>query len=97
MRERASGVNPSQLLLLSTIATLSHPALDTLNTYGVRWLMPFNGRWFYGDTLFIVDPWVWLALAIGVILSRPARGFTRPAKIALWISLAYASAMAVSG
>ena len=35
--------------------------------------------------------------AIGVILSRPARGITRPARIALWVSLAYASAMAVSG
>lgn len=96
-RDTPSAVIPSQLLLLSAIAILSHPALDTLNTYGVRWLMPFSGRWYYGDTLFIVDPWVWLALAIGVILSRPARGFTRPAKVALWVSLAYASAMAVSG
>jgi inner membrane protein len=96
-RSERAGAVPAQLLLLSAIAILSHPALDTLNTYGVRWLMPFSGRWFYGDTLFIVDPWVWLALAIGVVLSRPARGFTRPARIALWSSLAYASAMAVSG
>ena len=32
--------------------------------------MPFSSRWFYGDTLFIVDPWVWLALALGVYFSR---------------------------
>ena len=51
-------ISIGQLLLLSFIAVLSHPILDTLNTYGVRWLMPLSGEWFYGDTLFIIDPWV---------------------------------------
>jgi inner membrane protein len=88
-----SDVRPRQLLLLSGIAILTHPALDTLNTYGVRWLMPFSGRWFYGDTLFIVDPWMWLTLGAGVLLSRrPAHG--RPARLALWLAFAYAAAMA---
>ncbi len=50
------------LLLLSAVGVLSHPALDWLNNYGIRLLMPFDGRWFYGDALFIIDPWVWLAL-----------------------------------
>jgi inner membrane protein len=59
-----------EVLRLAALAILSHPILDTLNTYGVRWLMPFDGRWFYGDTLFIVDPWMWLALGLGVLLSR---------------------------
>jgi inner membrane protein len=84
------------VLLLSSVAILSHPILDTLNTYGMRWLMPFSGRWFYGDTLFIVDPWLWLALGFGVMLSRPPRGSTRPARIALWLSFAYVVVMAVS-
>ena len=79
-----SGVRLARLLLLlSTIAVLSHPVLDTLNTYGVRWLMPFSGRWFYGDTLFIVDPWIWLALGVGVVLSRPRQARNRPARVAL--------------
>jgi inner membrane protein len=68
-----SPVRPGQVLRLATIAVLSHPILDTLNTYGVRWLMPLSGRWFYGDTLFIVDPWVWLALGTGVLLAGRAR------------------------
>ena len=88
-----SGVRPGQLLLLSCVSIWSHPALDTLNTYGVRWLMPFSGRWFYGDTLFIVDPWVWLALGLGVLLSR-LRASTRPARVALWLVFGYAAAMA---
>jgi inner membrane protein len=91
-----SGLVPGQVLLLSSIAILSHPILDTLNTYGMRWLMPFSGRWFYGDTLFIIDPWLWLALGFGVMLSRPPRGSTRPARVALWLSFAYVVAMAVS-
>ena len=90
-----SGMVPREVFFLSSVAILSHPILDTLNTYGMRWLMPFSGRWFYGDTLFIVDPWLWLALGAGVALSRPGRG-TRPARIALWFSFAYVVAMAAS-
>ncbi|MEO1084814.1 MAG: metal-dependent hydrolase [Acidobacteriota bacterium] len=54
--------DPRQLLLLYAVAIWSHPLLDWLNTYGVRVLMPFRGDWFYGDALFIIDPWVWLML-----------------------------------
>jgi inner membrane protein len=89
-----TGAVPGQILLLSSISVWSHPALDTLNTYGVRWLMPFSGRWFYGDALFIVDPWVWLALGLGVALSR-LRSSTMPARVALWVAFGYAAAMAV--
>jgi inner membrane protein len=66
--ERRSRAGP--LLLLSYIGVLSHVALDWLNNYGVRLLMPFSARWFYGDALFIVDPWLWLLLGGGVWLAR---------------------------
>jgi inner membrane protein len=95
-------VVPKELLLLSFIAILSHPILDTLNTYGVRWLMPFSGEWFYGDTLFIVDPLVWLVLALGIYSSRRLQrsGRSDPARPA-WFSLAvitlYVGGMALSG
>lgn len=96
-----------QLLLLSVIAVLSHPVLDLLNTYGVRLLMPFSGEWFHGDALFIVDPWMWLTLGIGVLLSRrlaarrPLQGRAvrseRPARVALALVTAYALAMTALG
>ena len=67
-------IRPLQLLMLSALSVWSHPLFDLLNTYGVRLLMPFSGRWFYGDALFIIDPWVWVVLALGTTMSlRRAR------------------------
>ncbi|HLF12426.1 MAG TPA: metal-dependent hydrolase [Gammaproteobacteria bacterium] len=58
----AAPARAGPLLLLAALAVVTHPTLDWLNNYGLRWLMPFDGRWFYGDALFIVDPWIWLTL-----------------------------------
>lgn len=62
--------DPKWLLLLSSIAVLTHPVLDWLNTYGMRWLMPFRPDWFYGDAVNIADPWIWLILGAGWLLGR---------------------------
>ena len=72
----------AQLALLSYIGVFSHVFLDWLNTYGVRLLMPFSDRWFYGDALFVVDPWLYLVLGAGVWLAkrRERRGLPRPAR-----------------
>lgn len=64
----APPVRPGELLLLAYLAVASHPLLDWLNTYGIRLLMPFDGRWLYGDTLFIIDPWLWLLLGGALFL-----------------------------
>jgi inner membrane protein len=60
------------LVLLAVLGVATHPLLDWMNNYGVRLLMPFSGRWYYGDALFIVDPWVWLMLGAAVFLARRA-------------------------
>ncbi|REJ76602.1 MAG: metal-dependent hydrolase [Acidobacteria bacterium] len=67
----------AQLTVLAYLGALTHPALDWLNTYGVRLLMPFDDRWFYGDVLFIVDPWFWLILGAGLYLDRPPESTSR--------------------
>lgn len=66
-------LRPSQLLLLSALAILTHPTLDWMNVYGMRWLMPFDGTWFYGDSLFILDPWLWLLLGAAWLVGRRLR------------------------
>jgi inner membrane protein len=65
-------VRPLQLYWLALIGTLSHPAFDWLNSYGIRLLEPFSSRWFYGDTLFIIDIWLWGLLIGGLVWSRAA-------------------------
>ena len=57
------------LLLVAFVGTISHPILDLMNTYGVRLMEPLSDRWLYADTLFIMDPWVWIALILGLELS----------------------------
>jgi len=63
-------MRPGVLLGIAFLGVWSHPLLDWLNTYGIRLLMPFNDTWFYGDTLFIIDPWFWLLAGAGVVLAR---------------------------
>lgn len=58
------------LLALAYIGTLTHPAMDWLNSYGIRLLSPFSDEWFAGDTLFIIDIWIWAALIGGWWVSR---------------------------
>jgi len=81
------------LLLACFLGVLSHPALDFLNTYGIRLLEPFSHRWYYGDTLFIVDPWIWIMLILGLEFSwraeRLGRNWERPAAYAFCAVLAY--------
>lgn len=82
------------LLALSYLGVFTHVFLDYLNNYGIRLLMPFSDRWFYGDAVFIVDVWLWGMLAVGALLSR--RGRTRPARIGLAAASIYIVAMVVS-
>ena len=68
----------SALVGFCCLGVWSHPCLDWLNTYGMRWLMPFDGTWFYGDAVFIADPWLWLVLGCGFLLAK------RP-RVATWV------------
>jgi inner membrane protein len=87
--EKRLPVHKVWLLVLAYIGTLSHPLFDWFNSYGIRLLEPFSSEWFYGDTLFIIDVWIWAALTAGVWLSlrrerREASNWQRPA----WIGFA---------
>ena len=86
-------VKPLPLLLLCLIGTLSHPLLDFMNTYGVRLLEPLSHKWFYADTLFIIDPWIWIMLILGLEMSwraeRLGHSWGRPALWSLGAVVAY--------
>lgn len=92
-RGRGSHARPLPLFGLTAVAVASHSALDWLNTYGIRFLMPFDGTWYYGDALFIIDPYLWLLLGAPVVVACSA---SRAAAFA-WIVLGCATTLLVTG
>jgi inner membrane protein len=63
-----------------TVALLSmatHPVLDYTNNYGLRPFLPFSGTWYYGDLLFIFDPYIDGILLLGLIAGRYLNGRRR--------------------
>lgn len=94
--EKRLPIHKGWLLALAYIGCLSHPAFDWLNSYGIRLFEPFSSRWFYGDTLFIIDVWIWATLIIGVWLSfrweiANNSNWRWPAKAAFLLICAYIS------
>ena len=83
-RNREPMVKFKGLLLASFIVSATHPLLDWTNNYGIRFLLPWNERWFYGDLVFIVDPLMWLILG-GAAFLLSAK--TRSGKL-VWAAVA---------
>src|SRR5215831_10233430 len=52
---------------IALIAMTTHPALDYLNSYGVRPFLPWSDKWYFGDLVFILDPYLDALLLVGVI------------------------------
>ncbi|MBI5281836.1 MAG: metal-dependent hydrolase [Candidatus Solibacter usitatus] len=58
---------------VSLAAAASHLALDFLNVYAIRLLLPFSSRWLHLDLVHIIDVWIWallLVCALGPLLAR---------------------------
>jgi inner membrane protein len=83
-RKRARQVKFSGLLMSSLLVSATHPLLDWTNNYGIRFLLPWNSRWFYGDFVYIVDPFIWLILGSACFLLTKKTKFVR----AVWGILA---------
>ncbi len=58
------------LIALCYIGAITHPLLDLQTSYAIQLLSPFSNRWFHTETLFIIDVWIWTALAFAIWLSR---------------------------
>lgn len=74
-------VRPVRLFLISILGGLGHLFMDWTNVYGIRPLLPFKSKWFYGDLAFIVDPWIWLILGACVVWLTAKGGL----RIAVWL------------
>jgi inner membrane protein len=102
LRGTRSNVEPRALLLVSAVAIVTHPLLDWMNSYGMRWLMPLDGSWVYGDSLFIIDPWLLILLGAAWGSARQirrhrgeegARDGARTARVLTGLALVYVLAM----
>jgi inner membrane protein len=51
-----------------------HLLMDFTNSYGVHPWYPFDGRWLYGDMVFIVEPLFWVAIGVPMALIMRWRG-----------------------
>ena len=61
--------------LVVALALVGHLVLDSWNSYGVHPFWPWDVRWFYGDAIFILEPWLWLLLGVAAALNlRDRRG-----------------------
>lgn len=83
LRGRSPQIRFRGLLIASMITAATHPLMDWTNNYGVRPLLPWSGRWFYADWVFIVDPYIWLALGGAAFLLTATSRF----KIIAWAVL----------
>ena len=62
LRRRPPRARLKGLIVASLAVSATHPLLDWTNSYGWRPWLPWSGEWYYGDLVFIIDPWLWLAL-----------------------------------
>ena len=84
LRSRQPVVRVRGLLVVSLVVSATHPFLDWTNNYGIRLLLPWSSRWFYGDLVFIADPFIWLVLGGAVFLLSSKLKL----QLALWFVLA---------
>jgi len=88
-RKRAPRARFGGLFVCSLIATASHLLLDWTNNYGVRPFLPFSEQRYYGDMVFILDPWLWLALGgAGFLLTANTKG-----KLYVWATIGTATSL----
>lgn len=68
--------DPPPLMRLCIVLGLglgSHLALDAGNSYGVHPFFLIDNRWYYGDTIFIFEPWLWLMLGAVLMANATTR------------------------
>ena len=71
-RQREGQTGAVGLVAVAAINCAVHILADSWNNYGVHPFWPIANRWYYGDTIFIVEPWLWAALGPAAFWIAPA-------------------------
>lgn len=87
LRYRQLRATPAQLAWIAAaavIGVLLHLGMDYTNNYGVHPFWPFYNGWVYGDSVYILEPLIWLAAAPLIFLLASS-----------WARVSVAAALAV--
>lgn len=76
------------LLVVAVASAFLHIAMDYSNSYGVHPWWPLDNHWYYGDSIFIIEPWLFVALAVPIAFSVRTRAMRGLVGIASLIVLA---------
>lgn len=98
-RRRTPDASPAKfgaLTLVALVGLFAHLLLDWTNAYGVKPLLPFDESWFYGDLVFIVDPWLWLLLGGAIFLGSRRDWMTQSGWGLLFAGMAAAVGLSLS-
>jgi inner membrane protein len=69
---RADAAERGWIAAACVIGVLLHLAMDYTNNYGVHPFWPFYNGWLYGDSVFILEPLLWLAAAPLIFVAESA-------------------------
>ncbi|RPI24982.1 MAG: metal-dependent hydrolase [Acidobacteria bacterium] len=93
-RFRGHPASLARIALAVGLTAATHPLLDLTNSYGLRPFLPFTDHWYYGDLVFIIDPYIWLLLGGTLFVTGTRSRLTT----ALWLAGgALASAVVLFG
>ena len=87
------------LFVLLLVSAMSHLLLDWTNSYGIHPFWPVDDRWLYGDSVFIVEPWLWVVsvpMLVAATTNRVARVLLSLV-LATGLALAWRVALVSSG
>lgn len=80
------------LALSVGIGLALHLLMDFTNSYGVHPWYPFDGRWLYGDMVFIIEPLFWVAIGVPMALIMRWRWLRMAGLLALFAALVFFAA-----
>jgi len=73
---------PRWLYGLGLVGALFHLIADSWNDYGIHPFSPLSNRWFYGDSIFIMEPLLWFSMLPLAVQSAKSRWSAR-----IWMAL----------
>ncbi|NVM75066.1 inner membrane protein [Duganella sp. SG902] len=75
------------LAISVSVGLALHLLMDFTNSYGVHPWYPFDGRWLYGDMVFIIEPLFWVAIGVPMALIMRWRWLRVTGLLALFAAL----------